>query len=292
MKNKGLTLTVICKATSNYGESLGQISSVQKFHRNGKTYSMRSKESLKYAIMDQSGLYQDLDVSLDKVAQKNVSEEKNASNCKALEGGYMNTGKRTYVRNSSFYLTDAVSCDELVNDYRFHNNLNMARTYADANNMNVQEHAGKVGLMPYNYEYDNTLKKYSITFDLEAIGVDKNFDAEASNEEKANRVIAVIEAIKSLSLIVKGNLDNAEPVFIVGGLSKYKTHYFENCVNVKRGKFIVNEDLKDRLDGFSCALVKSEIFENQDEIITELKPVSVCEFFDKLYADVKKYYGV
>ena len=47
MKNKALTLTVIANMTSNYGEGLGNIGVVQKIYRSGKTYSIRSKESLK-----------------------------------------------------------------------------------------------------------------------------------------------------------------------------------------------------------------------------------------------------
>lgn len=62
MKNKALTLTVIANMTSNYGEGLGNIGVVQKIYRSGKTYSIRSRESLKNAIMLQSGLYDDLGV--------------------------------------------------------------------------------------------------------------------------------------------------------------------------------------------------------------------------------------
>ena len=50
---------------------------------------------------------------------KEVSEEVNVANCRALEGGYMNTKGNTYVRNSSFYLTNAVSCDSFINETRF-----------------------------------------------------------------------------------------------------------------------------------------------------------------------------
>ena len=55
--------------------------------------------------------------------RKKVTEESNASNCRALEGGYMNTSGTTYIRNSSFYVTDAISCESFVSQPRFHNNL-------------------------------------------------------------------------------------------------------------------------------------------------------------------------
>ena len=64
MKNKALTLTIIANMTSNYGEGLGNIGSVQKVYRNGKSYAIRSRESMKNAIMVQSGLYNDLEGKL------------------------------------------------------------------------------------------------------------------------------------------------------------------------------------------------------------------------------------
>lgn len=38
--------------------------------------------------------------------------------------------------------------------------------------------------MPYQYEYDKSLKIYSITIDLEMIGKDENFEGEADAKEK------------------------------------------------------------------------------------------------------------
>lgn len=295
MKGKSVTLTVIANMTSNYGEGLGNISSVQKVFKNGKTYAARSKESLKNAIMVQSGLYDDLETSLDKkVNQKVVSKDLNVTNCRALEGGYMNTSDNTYVRKSSFYLTDAVSCDEFINEYRFHNNLYLATNYAKHNNINLQGNAQKAGLMPYQYEFDKSLKIYSLTIDLDMIGRDENFDSEeASAEEKAYRVNAILDAVKNLSLIVKGNLDNAEPIFVVGGIINRKTHYFENLVKVKNDKLEITEELKDRINnGCYVGFLKGGNFENEVQIKEELKPLTVSKFFSNLEEEVRKYYGV
>ncbi|MGL5478854.1 MAG: type I-B CRISPR-associated protein Cas7/Cst2/DevR [Clostridium sp.] len=295
MNKKSLTLTVVANITSNYGEGLGNISSVQKVFRNGKAYATRSRESLKNGIMVQSGLYDDLETVIDKkVNQKSVSDDLNVTNCRALEGGYMNTVDNTYVRNSSFYLTDAVACDEFVNEYRFHNNLYMATNYAKKNEINLQSKAGEAGLMPYQYEYDKSLKQYSMTIDLEMIGRDENFKSEeASKEEKATRVKMLLNAVENLSLVVKGNLDNAEPLFIVGGLVNRKTHYFENVVSVKNNKLEVTEDLKDRVDnGCYVGLLEGENFVNEGEIKEKLNPLSVRKFFKNLEEEVDKYYGI
>lgn len=291
MITKALTITVISNMTSNYGESLGNISSVQKVYRGGNEYATRSRESLKNAICVQSGFYDDLQTSNDGVMQKLVTNDINAATCRALEGGYMSTKDITYIRNSSFYLTDAVATEPFINDARFHNNLYLATNYAKANGKNVQKDAEECGLKPYQYEYDKSSKIYSLTIDLEKIGKDDNFGAEADNDEKCQRVIALLDAVENLSLVVKGNLDNAEPIFVVGGLSPRKTHVFENAVNVV-GKKLVIEPIKEKLSqGYSCALMRNGELKNEDEIVRELRPTAVPEFFEALRGQVKEYFA-
>lgn len=288
---KSITLTVVANITSNYGEGLGNISSVQKIYKNRKVYSIRSRESLKNAIMVQSGMYDDLQTDVSGATQKKVNEELNAANCRALEGGYMNTTGSTFIRKSSFYLTDAISCESFVNETRFHNNLYLAQNQAVSKGINLQDLSKESGLMPYQYEYDKSLKVYSITIDLDMIGKDENFAAEADNNEKSYRVNSILEAIENLNLIVKGNLDNAEPVFVVGGLSNRKTHYFENVIKVENEKLVLSDDLKEKIEsGYSVALLKSHIFKNQAEIIKELQPKSISTFFKELKSEVKNYY--
>lgn len=299
MKNiKSLTLTVLSNMTANYSEVLGNIASVQKVFKNRKVYTIRSRESLKNAIMVQSGMYDDLKTEVDNATQKLANKELNASNCRALEGGYMSTKGTTYIRKSSFYLTDAISCESFVNENRFHNNLYLANNVAKEKNINIQENAKDTGLMLYQYEYDKSLKIYSITIDLEMIGKDENFEneegyKEATNEEKADRVKSILDAIETLSLTVKGNLDNAEPIFIVGGLSDRKTHYFENVVKVEEDKLIISDDLKDKINkGYKVALLEGKILKNEDEIKNELNTISVTKFFDELKSDVDTYFNL
>lgn len=300
MNKNTITLTVVANMTSNYGETLGNIGNIQKVFKNKKIYAIRSRESIKNALMVESGMYNDLQTeatgSTQKVVtQKLVNEELNASTCRALEGGYMNTKVKgtTYIRKSSFYVTDAIAGDSFVNETRFHNNLQLATNYAQSHGMNVQNDAGKIGLMPYQYEYDKTFKVYSITIDLEMIGKDDNFHQEAAEEEKAARVIALLGAVENLSLVVRGNLDNAEPIFIVGGFSERKTHYFENVVRVENESLKISEDLKLKLEeGFSAGLLQGGIFKNEEEIIRTLHATGIKEFFKRLEEEVKAYYQV
>lgn len=292
MTKNALTITVVANMTSNYSEGLGNISSTQKVFKNKKVYTMRSRESLKNAIMVQSGLYDDLQTEVDGATQKLVNEDLNAGNCRALEGGYMSTKGTTYIRKSSFYLTDAISCESFVNETRFHNNLFLANNYAKSQGINLQETAKSTGLMPYQYEYEKSLKTYSLTIDLEMIGKDENFEAEADYKEKAERVIALMDAVENLSLIVKGNLDNAEPIFVIGGLSERKTHYFENVVHVEDSKLVLSSDLKDKLNkGFKAGLLMGKSLQNEQTIEEELNTVSITAFFDSLKEEVRAYYN-
>lgn len=291
-KNKALTLTVIARMTANYSESLGNIGSVQKVFRDGKTYAMRSRESLKNALMVQSGMYEDLQVSVDGATQKKVSEELNAASCRALEGGYMNTSGETKIRKSSFHLTDAIACSEFVNETRFHNNLYLASRYARDNGINLQQKDGNVGLMPYQYEYDKSMKQYSLTIQLDEIGKDENFAAEADASEKTARVQAILDGVEQLSLVVRGNLDNAEPIFVVGGIGKYRTHYFENVVRMDGGRLVLSEDLVQKLSkGYRSALLAGENFANEEEIKSRLQPMLIDRFFEELKKDVEAYYA-
>lgn len=293
MKKKALTLTVAANMTSNYSEGLGNIASVQKVFKNRKVYTIRSRESLKNALMVQAGMYDDLQTEVDGATQKLVTEELNAATCRALEGGYMSTKGTTYVRKSSVYLTDAISCESFVNETRFHNNLYLAGNFAAANGMNIQNDAGKVGLMPYQYEYDKSLKIYSLTVDLEMVGKDDNFNAEADQEEKAARVNAILDAVETLSLVVKGNLDNAEPVFAVGGISDRKTHFFENVVHIEEDRLDITADLKAKISqGYYCGLLRGKVLVNEPEIESELNPMTISGFFETLKNEVNAYYEV
>ena len=293
MRKKALTLTVVANMTSNYSEGLGNIASVQKVFRNRKVYTIRSRESLKNALMVQAGMYDDLQTEVDGATQNLVTEELNAATCRALEGGYMSTKGTTYVRKSSVYLTDAISCESFVNETRFHNNLYLAGNFAEANGMNIQNDASKVGLMPYQYEYDKSLKTYSITIDLEMVGKDENFGAEADKEEKAARVKAILDAIETLSLVVKGNLDNAEPIFVVGGISDRKTHYFENVVHVEEDKLELSQDLVDKIAmGYDCGLLRGKMLANEQEIEQKLEPMTIPAFFKKMKDEIDLYYEV
>lgn len=288
---KNLTLTIVTNATSNYGESLGNISSLQKVYKNGVAYSCRSMESIKYALMEKAGFYDDLQAEAPKkVANKLVNENVNIANSRALEGGYMAAKKEgTIKRDSSFRVTDAVSITPFNGDSQFHNNLNLARKVAELTGKNVQDDAAECGLMPYNYEFEKGMKIYSITIFLDEIGEDNNFNISLDNIEKCDRVLALIKAIQFLDLNVKGSLDNAEPLLIFGGLSDRKSHVFENLVSIKDNKLQITEDLVNRSKAYHVG-VMTNAFDNSSEIKKDLDATSIDKFFELINEEIKTFY--
>ena len=82
MNKKALTLTVVANMTSNYSEGLGNVASVQKVFKNRRIYSMRSRESLKNAIMIQSGWYDDLETTLKVLDAAQKTGVKMITSCK------------------------------------------------------------------------------------------------------------------------------------------------------------------------------------------------------------------
>ena len=255
MKKNALTITVVANMTSNYSEGLGNISSVQKIYRDRNVYAIRSRESLKNAIMVQSGMYEDLETEANGATQKKVDENLNATNCRALEGGYMNTKESTYVRNSSFYLTDAISTESFINETRFHNNLylatNYANTHTDKNGktLNVQKDAGEVGLMPYQYEYEK-----SFGFDI--------------LQDKANS-LDYSESLMTHAMVLSG-------VNILDGKSnRWKVENSWGEVPGNKGYFVMSDAWMDRFT-YQIVINKKFLSKEQKEMLNKevirLKP--------------------
>ena len=301
-----ITLTIIADMTANYGEGLGNISQIQKVYRGNKVYAIRSKESLKYAIKEKAGFNEDLNVMINKrVCCNKIGDDENNSIKRSLEGGYMNTAEDKK-RNSSFYLTDAVSLYEYNSLQRFHTNLNMfnhlneedrkkIKKTKNKNNVELEEEKTvHNGLMPYQYEFAKDLFKYSITIDLDRIGVDENFDAEADAEEKKSRVKCLLDAVRHLSLCVKGNLDDASPLFVVGGIVDEKSPFLHSLVVVKDEKLHISDALLEETEeneNIHVGLQDTMVFENEKEIFEKLKAVSINRFFKDLNEKVENYYG-
>lgn len=300
-KKSGLTISMIFKAQSlNYGEGIRNIAELKKLSRgDGKIYTFASRQALRYDIarLGNKMFGWNLEV-VDK--SKGTVQFQDKLSIKDSEEmdlfGYMKTAKKSDeevggsdIRSAAVRLSNAISLEEYKSDMDFLNNKGLADRINEFPNLaNVEQH-----LSYYTY---------TVTIDLQKIGVDGNI--ELSNNEKEKRVTQLLEILKVLNREIRGREENLSPVFVIGGLYNLNTPYFLGRIkleNMENGFAINTNILEDTMNlkiGENCieqdtkvGIVKN-IFENEKEIedVFPGKISNVQEFFENLENDVKEYY--
>ena len=294
MKSKGLTLTILVQASSaNYGESLGNVASLKKVTRgDGYQYTYISRQALRYNIVQQ------LDEPLATLSaegsrdKKVIQFDKNAT----IEAypeidffGYMKTNKGTnaHVRSAKVRLSNAISLEPFRGDTDFLNNMGLAARLRKAkgdNSINNGLAQSEIHLSYY---------RYTVTIDLDQIGIDEAEDIQISNQEKARRVSKLLDVIAYLYRDIRGRREDLKPLFVIGGVYDIKNPVFENIVDVKNNTVLI-EGIKDvmtsELANQTETGVVSGKFANTDEIKRELHATSVAKFFEVLKKKVADYY--
>ena len=301
MNKKGLSITMIFKAQSlNYGEGIGNISELKKLSRgDGSVYTFASRQALRYDIARLGNKLYNWNLEVVDKSKGTVQFKENLSIEDSQEMdlfGYMKTSKKTdeelggsNIRSAAVRLSNAISLENYKADMDFLNNKGLADRIGEFPNLaNIEQH--------FSYY------TYTVTIDLEKIGIDGK--VEISNEEKANRVIQLLEILKILNREIRGREENLSPLFIIGGMYTINSPFFLGRVNItgKNGKFAINTKLIE--DTMSLKLGEQEIkedtslgivngeFENEEEI-KELftgKVQNVQNFFESLENQVKEYY--
>lgn len=285
MINKGLTISIIFEAESaNYGESVGNVASLKKLSRNkGEQYTYISRQAIRYNIVEQLN-YPLAKVKAEGSGDKKVvqfTQDSTIADYPELDFfGYLKTEKGTggKKRSAKVRLSNAISLETFKGDLDFLTNKGLADRLEE--NMNIAQS-----------EIHHSLYRYTITADLDQIGIDG--EIEIDNDEKAERVNRLLDTIQYLYRDIRGRRENLSPLFVVGGVYNIKNPVFQNALNVEDGKLKVDEltgvisfNIK---DDTKCGLVKG-IFENDNEIIEKLNPLTISEFFDDLKIKVRDYY--
>lgn len=290
MNKKGLTASFIFEAESgNYGEGVGNVTSLKKVSRgNGESYTYISRQALRFNMIEQMGENNtplDLDGSVIQFAPDATIKDYAEIDL----FGYMKTKKPTKTRSAVARLSNAVSLESFNADLDFLTNKGLLDRY------NKGRDEAKDGGNIAQSEIHKSYYAYTITVDLDKVGIDENDEIEITNDEKANRVNKLLDVIKFLYRDIKGRRENLSPIFAIGGVYDIKNPFFENKLKVKNNNLVINT-ITDvfKLDNSIKNLTKigliRGIFENDNKIIEELSVVGMGEFFDLIKSEVKRYY--
>lgn len=148
-------------------------------------------------------------------------------------------------------------------------------------------------------EIHKSYYKYTITIDLDKIGIDELDNIEIENSEKARRVKKLLDTISLLYRDIRGRREDLKPLFVIGGVYDIKNPFFENIVDVKNNKICVDKlcsGIYDYIENDTSIGIVKEQFENDTEVEIELekrniKVESVPQFFKQLKEKVENYYN-
>ena len=296
MDKKGLTFTAIFLAESaNYGEGIGNVATLKKISRNrGEQYTYISRQAIRYNIVEQLGENK-ANVKAEGSGDKKVvqfSAETTIKDYPELDFfGYMKTVKGDNSKNRSAIvrLSNAVSLETFKGDLEFLTNKGLVDRI-DRNE--------KVFPNIAQAEIHKSYYKYTVTIDLDKIGIDELDEIEIEKEEKARRVNKLLDTISLLYRDIRGRREDLKPLFIIGGVYDIKNPFFENVVDVRNNKILVEKltsGIYDFIENDTAAGIVKEQFENDTEIETELakrniKVLNVPEFFKQLKNKIDKYY--
>lgn len=303
IKNKkGLSITLVFKAQSlNYGEGIGNISELKKLTRgDGSVFTYASRQALRYDIVRLGNKLFNWNLEVVNKDKGTIQFDDKLTIKESQEMdlfGYMKTTKdeASAVRSAAVRLSNAISLEDYKYDMDFLNNKGLADRINEYPNLaNVEQH-----LSYYTY---------TITIDLEKIGRVAESDKvqiEISQDEKAKRVIQLLEIVKILNRDIRGREENLSPVFVIGGMYDINSPFFLGRIKLdgKNGKFSVDTKVLEDVMKLTVADKSIETdtnigilgntFENEFNIKDTFagKVTGIEEFFKNLENKVNEYYN-
>ncbi|MEY8351300.1 type I-B CRISPR-associated protein Cas7/Cst2/DevR [Bacillus cereus] len=292
MQKKGLTFSVIFEAESaNYGEGVGNVTALKKISRGtGESFSYISRQALRYNIVEQMEVNH-TPLNLDGTVIQFHPDATIEDNPEIDLFGYMKTTKPTRTRSAVVRLSNAVALESFQTDIDFLTNKGLLDRY------NATAEEQKDGGNIAQSEIHKSYYTYTVTVDLDCVGIDRNDGIEISNYEKNKRVYNLLDAVKFLYRDIKGRRENLTPLLVIGGVYEKKNPFFENRLKVKNNQLLV-ETIEDVLSLDSSIRENTVVgyvqgvFQNDSNIKEKLHPTSVGGFFNQLQESVSTYYNI
>ena len=278
--------------SANYGESLGNVATLKKITRGkGEQYTYISRQALRYNIVEQLG--EPLaSLSAEGSGTKQVIQfDQKATIDRYPEVdlfGYMKTvkGDNALTRSAKVRLSNAISLETYKGDTDFLTNMGLAKRLRENGDEKAMNSIAQS-------EIHRSFYRYTVTVDLDEIGIDRNSDIALPKEERSRRVQKLLETIQYLYRDIRGRRENLQPLFVVGGVYDRKNPLFENVVDVKQNRVDVEKIegvLTDELRQQTLVGVVKDAFENTAEIQAVLHGQKIPQVFESLQQKVAEYY--
>jgi len=291
MNKKGLTLSIIFEAESaNYGEGVGNVTSLKKISRGDhEMYTYLSRQALRYNIVDQMEV-NNTPLGVDGSVIQFHPEATIADYAEIDLFGYMKTVKPTKTRAAVVRLSNAVALESYNTDLEFLTNKGLFDRYKAATNDDNLK-GGNIA----QSEIHKSFYAYTVTIDLDKVGIDVNDNIEIPLPERAERITALLQSLKFLYRDIKGRRENLSPIFAIGGVYDYKNPFFENRLKLKENKLAVATiegvlALDEHVQKETRVGLVKGLLANDEEIEQALQAKSMAEFFKELEAAVINYY--
>ena len=203
--------------------------------------------------------------------------------------GYMKTIKPIRTRSAVVRLSNAVALESFNADTEFLTNKGLLDRYNK--DLKDKKNGGNIAQSEIHKSYYS----YTITIDLDKVGIDENDNIEISNEEKAKRVNKLLDTILFLYRDIRGRRENLSPIFAIGGVYSIKNPFFENRLKIKNNSLRIETinsilDLNEDINNNTKIGLLKGIFNNDESIENALKPIEIGEFFKELKSKVTEYY--
>ena len=189
-------------------------------------------------------------------------------------------------RSAKVRLSNAISQEPYFGDIDFLTNKGLADRMKN-NGVDVDNNIAESEIHEAYYTY-------TMTIDLDQIGIDDNYNINLSNTEKSRRVKKLLDVIQYLYRDIRGRREDLKPLFIIGGVYDFKNPLFENVVKIKENKVVIesinsvleNKEIKDN----TFVGIVPEIFENEDVVREKLGATSINSVIKSLQKKVSDYY--
>ena len=289
-------MTAVFQANSlNYGEGVANISELKKMHRdNGEVYTFASRQSIRYDIVRLGNELFGWNLNtVEKLSGNVVQFRKDVTIDDSVEMdlfGYLKTDKVSQKRPAAARLSHSVSLEPYKSDLEFLNNMGMAARIGQTPNLaNIEQH--------------QSFYTYTMTVDLHRVGIDEGITL--PNEERAKRVVQLLEILKVLNRDIRGRRENLSPLFVVGGVYDFSNPLFLGMIQLSKnskGWSIRPEPIASAASAsFLGHPVKEQtrvgvvhgFWDNEKELLQAFgeQLVSVDAFFSHLQDAVHTYYG-